>query len=52
LGGFSGSPVFFERERIMRDPPYFYASPEVYLGGVLKGHFNDLEGLRKESGAQ
>lgn len=47
LGGFSGSPVFFERERIMRDPPYLYASPEVYLGGVLMGHFNDIEGLKK-----
>jgi hypothetical protein len=33
-------PVFFERKRIT--PEKFYFSPEIYLGGILKGHYNDL----------
>jgi hypothetical protein len=40
LGGFSGSPVFFERERIT--PTGIFHSPEIYLGGVMKGHYNDV----------
>ena len=39
LGGFSGSPVFFERDRITPGGPF--SSPEIYLGGVMKGHYND-----------
>jgi hypothetical protein len=46
LGGFSGSPVFFELERITHEK--FYASPEIYLGGIMRGHLNDLEGLEKQ----
>jgi hypothetical protein len=45
LGGFSGSPVFFERERITREKVYF--TPEIYLGGVMKGHFNDMQNLER-----
>jgi hypothetical protein len=45
LGGFSGSPVFFERERIAREKVYF--SPEIYLGGVMMGHFNDMTSLER-----
>jgi hypothetical protein len=45
LGGFSGSPVFFERERITHEK--FYVSPEIYLGGIMMGHFNDIEALEK-----
>jgi hypothetical protein len=44
-GGFSGSPVFFEHERITRER--FYVSPEIYLGGVMMGHFNHIEGVEK-----
>lgn len=40
LGGFSGSPVFFERERITKDKVYY--SPEIYLGGIMKGHYRDI----------
>jgi hypothetical protein len=45
LGGFSGSPVFFERERI--EPKKIWHTPEIYLGGVMLGHFNDIEALEK-----
>ena len=40
LGGFSGSPVFFEFQRIT--PTQNFITPEIYLGGVMKGHYNDL----------
>jgi hypothetical protein len=40
LSGFSGSPVFFERDRITPEGPFL--SPEIYLGGVMKGHYNDI----------
>jgi hypothetical protein len=40
LGGFSGSPVFFELDRIT--PAKIFHSPEIYLGGVMKGHYNDV----------
>ncbi|MGA9170082.1 MAG: serine protease [Nitrososphaeraceae archaeon] len=40
LGGFSGSPVFFEYGRVTREKVFF--SPEIYLGGVMKGHYNDF----------
>ena len=40
LGGLSGSPVFFERDRIT--PEKLFYSPEIYLGGVMKGHYNDV----------
>jgi hypothetical protein len=40
LGGFSGCPVFFERDRITREKLFF--SPEIYLGGIMKGHYNDI----------
>jgi hypothetical protein len=39
MGGFSGSPVFLEKERITEDKLYF--SPEFYLGGIMKGHYRD-----------
>jgi hypothetical protein len=45
LGGFSGSPVFFERDRITRERAYF--TPEMYLGGVMMGHFNDVQNLER-----
>jgi hypothetical protein len=45
LGGFSGSPVFFERERL--EPNRYWPTPEIYLGGVMTGHVNDLEALEK-----
>jgi hypothetical protein len=37
LGGFSGSPVFFELNRLLRDR--YFVTPEIYLGGVMKGHY-------------
>ena len=40
LGGFSGSPVFFETDRIK--PNKIYHSPQFYLGGIMKGHYNDI----------
>lgn len=40
LGGFSGSPVFFEFDRIAKDR--IFHTPEIYLGGVMKGHYNDV----------
>ena len=53
LGGFSGSPAFFEVERITKDK--LFTSPEIYLGGVMKGHYNDLvetrEGILRELNA-
>ena len=45
LGGFSGSPVFCERDRITREGADF--TPEIYLGGVMMGHFNDIQNLEK-----
>ena len=39
MGGFSGSPVFLEKERITEDKLYF--SPEFYLGGIMKGHYRN-----------
>jgi hypothetical protein len=53
LGGFSGSPVFFEFQRIT--PNQTFISPEIYLGGVMKGHYNDVlpvsNGMRKLNAA-
>ncbi len=40
LGGFSGSPVFFEIDRIT--PKKLFFTPEIYLGGIMKGHYNDI----------
>ena len=40
LGGFSGSPVFFERERILKDK--IYQTPQIFLGGIMKGHYRDI----------
>lgn len=36
IGGFSGSPVFFEVDRIT--PDRIFHSPEIYLGGIMKWH--------------
>jgi hypothetical protein len=47
LGGFSGSPVFFERERL--EPGRYWFTPEIYLGGVMTGHVNDLETLLEKN---
>jgi hypothetical protein len=40
IGAFSGSPVFFEVERITSKQAF--SSPEIYLGGIIKGHYNDI----------
>ena len=40
IGGFSGSPVFFEVDRIT--PTKIFHTPEIYLGGIMKGHYNDI----------
>lgn len=40
IGAFSGSPVFFEVWR--KTPHQTFVLPEIYLGGVIKGHYNDL----------
>jgi hypothetical protein len=45
----SGLSVFFERERITRNGLLFH-SPEIYLGGVMRGHFKDIQHL--EMGAE
>jgi len=37
LGGFSGAPVYFELNRISSKG--LFSSPEIYLGGVMKGHY-------------
>jgi hypothetical protein len=44
MGAFSGSPVFFELDRITKDGRFF-SSPEIYLGGVMKGHYNNIVDL-------
>lgn len=31
---------FFERDRILKDKIFY--TPEVYIGGVMKGHYNDV----------
>ncbi len=40
LRGFSGAPVFFETDRITKDG--IFHTPEFYLGGIMKGHYNDV----------
>ena len=40
IGGFSGSPVFFETPQINRTKILY--APEIYLGGIIKGHYNDI----------
>jgi hypothetical protein len=42
LGGFSGSPVFFEIGRLSNTNQIHYGNPEIYLAGVMKGHYNDF----------
>jgi hypothetical protein len=40
LGGFSGSPVFFESDRIT--PRKIYYNTQFHFGGIMKGHYNDM----------
>jgi hypothetical protein len=47
IGGFSGSPVFFERGRL--EPDRYWPTLEIYLGGIMIGHVNDLEALREKN---
>lgn len=42
IGGFSGSPVFFEIDRLSIVNQIHFGNPEVYLAGVMKGHYDDL----------
>ena len=42
LGGFSGSPVFFQLDRLNKKGAIHYGNPEIYLSGVMKGHYNDF----------
>jgi hypothetical protein len=42
LGGFSGSPVFFEIDRLSIKNQIHYGNPEIYLAGVMKGHYYDF----------
>ena len=44
MGAFSGSPVFLELDRITKDGRFF-SSPEIYLGGLMKGHYNNIVDL-------
>ena len=40
IGAFSGSPVFFEVERITQEK--LFRTPEIYLGGIIKGHYDNI----------
>jgi hypothetical protein len=42
LGGFSGSPVFFEIDRLNTAGQIHYGNPEIYLAGVMKGHYDEF----------
>ena len=42
FAGFSGAPVFFELDRLSQLNTIRYGNPEVYLAGIMKGHYKDL----------
>lgn len=42
LGGFSGSPVFFEIDRLNTTGQIHYGNPEIYLAGVMKSHLSEF----------
>jgi hypothetical protein len=42
IGGFSGSPVFFYLGPYRKPGVINMGGPEIYLAGVMKGHYNDF----------
>jgi hypothetical protein len=41
IEAFSGAPVFFQLNRLRKLNKIHYGNPELYLAGVMKGHYND-----------